>query len=187
MRTSRQRLRREFSTDTISRMESAMPVHVCLRAALLSSFLLDTGLAHAQRSTAVRFAVTLPADKAGAPIDGRLLVFISADTSGEPRFQLSDAASTAQVFGIDVDGWKPGESRSVDAPAVGDARRTIADVRRGANRVQALISRYETFRRGDGHVVKLPPDKGEGQQSARKPGNLYSKPLPAPIDPARGD
>jgi hypothetical protein len=43
--------------------------------------------------------------------------------------------------------------------------------------VQALVTRYETFRRSDGHTVKLPPDRWEGQQLTRKPGNLYSKPV----------
>src|SRR5262249_52296168 len=35
---------------------------------------------------------------------------------------------------------------------------------------------YETFKRADGHVLKLHPDHGEGQQWNRSPGNLYSKP-----------
>ena len=42
--------------------------------------------------------------------------------------------------------------------------------------VQALLHRYETFRRSDGHTVKLPMDRGEGQQWNRAPGNLYSTP-----------
>jgi hypothetical protein len=53
--------------------------------------------------------------------------------------------------------------------------------------VQAMLNRYETFRRSDGHVVKLPPDKWEGQQYARKPGNLYSRPRAAVVDPTRAD
>ena len=40
--------------------------------------------------------------------------------------------------------------------------------------MQALLHRYETFRRADGHTVKLPMDRGEGQQWNRAPGNLYS-------------
>ena len=54
----------------------------------------------------------------------------------------------------------------------------------GTYRVQALINRYETFNRADGHVVKLPPDKGEGQQWARKPGNLYNVPFEIEFDPS---
>jgi hypothetical protein len=33
-------------------------------------------------------------------------------------------------------------------------------------------------------VLKLPPDKGEGQQWSQKPGNLYSAPIALHIDPA---
>src|SRR5690606_21043272 len=36
--------------------------------------------------------------------------------------------------------------------------------------------RYETFELSTGHTVQLPPDRGEGQQWNRKPGNLYSTP-----------
>ena len=43
--------------------------------------------------------------------------------------------------------------------------------------MQAFLNRYETFRMGDGRVLKLPPDQGEGQQWRDKPGNLYSKPV----------
>src|SRR5437588_627349 len=35
----------------------------------------------------------------------------------------------------------------------------------------------------DGHTLKLPPDKGEGQQWQIKPGNLYSKPQKIHLDP----
>jgi hypothetical protein len=52
--------------------------------------------------------------------------------------------------------------------------------------VQALLHRYETFHRADGHVVKLPMDRGEGQQWNRAPGNLYSAPKPVATFPAAG-
>jgi hypothetical protein len=135
----------------------------------------------------LRFEVTFPAERSRVPLDGRLLVLISADTSAEPRFQISDAPGTQQVFGVDVDGWKPGETRIVDANAFGYPLRSMADVPRGTYRVQALLNRYETFRRSDGHTVKLPPDKWEGQQWSRKPGNLYSKPRAVPLDASRAD
>jgi hypothetical protein len=139
------------------------------------------------RASSLRFEVTFPTERSRTPIDGRLLVFISADTSDEPRFQISDAPGTQQVFGIDVDGWKPGETKVVDASAFGYPLRSLTDVGRGRYRVQALINRYETFHRGDGHTVKLPPDKWEGQQYARKPGNLYTRPRPLVVDPSRAD
>ena len=50
--------------------------------------------------------------------------------------------------------------------------------------VQAVLNRYETFHRADGSVVTLAPDKGEGQDWTKKPGNLYSTPVRLHIDPA---
>ena len=49
--------------------------------------------------------------------------------------------------------------------------------------VQALLHRYETFHRADGHTVKLPMDRGEGQKWNLAPGNLFSKPIRVSIDP----
>ena len=128
--------------------------------------------------------MTFPAERSAQPIDGRLLLLISAETDGEPRLQVNDTTKTAQVFGVDVDGWKPGEPRSVDATAFGYPIRSLAALPRGTYLVQAMVNRYETFTRGDGVTVKLPPDKGEGQQWARKPGNLYSTPQRVTLDPA---
>ena len=139
------------------------------------------------RASNLRFAITFPASRSTAPLDGRLLLFVSTDTSSEPRFQVSDAPSTQQVFGVNVDGWRPGETRTVDATAFGYPLRSIAELKPGTYRVQAMINRYETFRRSDGHVVKLPPDKWEGQQYARKPGNLYSTPRAVAVDPSRAN
>ncbi|MGI9077325.1 MAG: hypothetical protein ACR2G6_08350, partial [Gemmatimonadaceae bacterium] len=133
----------------------------------------------------LRFAITFPGSRSSVPIDGRLLLLISSDTSAEPRFQISDALTTQLVFGVDVEGWRASEERFVDARAFGYPLRSLSDVPKGRYRVQAFINRYETFRRSDGHTVKLPPDRWEGQQWNRKPGNLYSKPVEVALDPSR--
>src|ERR1044071_4167340 len=135
----------------------------------------------------LRFSVTFPAVRSGAPLDGRLLILIAADTTAEPRFLVNDNVTTAQVYGMDVDGWKPGVPALVAVAGVfGYPIRSLADLPKGRYRVQALLNRYETFHRSDGHTVKLPPDKGEGQQWSRKPGNLYSVPAMMRLDPAGG-
>ena len=128
-----------------------------------------------------RFTVTFPATRSSAPIDGRVLVYLSADTTKEPRFGASDAVTTAQVTGVDVDGWRPGTPVTVDATAFGYPVESLRDLPPGRYRVQAMVNRYQTFRRADGHVVKLPPDRWEGQQPTRKPGNLYSRPVTVTI------
>jgi len=124
--------------------------------------------------------VTLPAGPEGAPLDGRLLLFVStlpADHPIEPRFQVNDQDDTQQVFGLDVDGWKPGTARTLGKGANGYPLAGLRDLPPGEYTMQALLHVYETFHRADGHVVKLPADRGEGQVLARAPGNRYSAPL----------
>src|SRR3989475_10592985 len=112
-------------------------------------------------------------------------LMLSTDTTAEPRFQISDGPNTQLIFGIDVDALRPGQDAVIDAGAFGYPLESIARVPPGRYRVQALLNRYETFHRSDGHVVRLPPDKGEGQQWSRKPGNLYSAPRWVDFDPRK--
>ena len=134
----------------------------------------------------LRIAVTYPATLAAGPLDGRVLVVLSTDREGEPRFQIADGLGAQQVFGIDVEGWRPGEARS-STPGSSASRSRAWTGPAGTYHVQALLHRYETFRRADGHTVKLPMDRGEGQQWNRAPGNLYSTPASSPsIPPRRG-
>ena len=133
----------------------------------------------------LRFEVSFAAATAPGPVDGRLLLLISADGGEEPRFQISDGPGTQLVFGVDIDGLKPGEDAAIDGTAFGYPLATLAELPPGEYRVQALINRYETFCRSDGHAVKLPPDRGEGQQWNRKPGNLYSRPAKMRLDPRK--
>jgi hypothetical protein len=121
-----------------------------------------------------RFSITLP--KADKPLDGRLLLLLSTDAKAEPRFQINDGPNTQMVFGVDVENWKPGTAQMVDAKAFGYPVRSLAALKPGEYQVQALLDIYETFRRADGRVLKLPMDRGEGRQWNRAPGNLYSKP-----------
>ncbi|MBP1606612.1 MAG: putative hydrolase of the alpha/beta superfamily protein [Acidobacteria bacterium] len=140
----------------------------------------------AQPARSMRFVVTFPAALSDVPLDGRLLLLISSRESGEPRFQISDSPTTQLVFGIDVEGWRPGQEAVIDADALGYPRDSLADIPAGTYTVQALLHKYETFRRSDGHVVKLPMDRGEGQQWSRAPGNLLSTPRRVAFDPKSG-
>jgi len=120
------------------------------------------------------FEVLLPASISDKPLDGRLLLLLSTATSGEPRFQISDDEGTQQVFGIDVDQWQPGTKKKIDVKAFGYPVETLKKIEKGNYRVQVVLHIYETFKRKDGHVVKLPMDRGEGQHWNIAPGNLYS-------------
>jgi hypothetical protein len=134
----------------------------------------------------LRIAVRFPASLSAAPLDGRLLLLLSTDARAEPRFQISgtDVTKSQQVFGVDVLGWRPGQEATFDASVLGYPAESLAAIKAGTYHVQALLQRYETFHRADGHVVKLPMDRGEGQQWNRAPGNLLSTPAAIAIDPS---
>ena len=133
----------------------------------------------------VKFAVSFPAERSKAPLDGRMLLLLSTNGDAEPRFQINDGPATQLVFGIDVEGLAPGVEAVIDASAFGYPLRSLAELPAGQYYVQALLHRYETFRRSDGHMVKLPMDRGEGQRWNAAPGNLYSPPRKLFIDPGR--
>ena len=133
----------------------------------------------------VKFAVSFPAERSAVPVDGRMLLLLSTNGDAEPRFQVDVGPSTQLVFGIDVDGLKPGAEAVIDGSAFGYPLRSLAEVPAGAYYVQALLHRYETFHRSDGHTVKLPMDRGEGQRWNAAPGNFYSTPRKITLDPGR--
>ncbi|MCU0419591.1 MAG: hypothetical protein MUC38_08015 [Cyclobacteriaceae bacterium] len=110
-------------------------------------------------------------------LDGRLLLMLANNDKDEPRFQIGDGLKAQPIFGVDVNGLKPGESITVDESVFGFPFRSLTELPEGDYYVQALLNRYETFQLKTGHTVKLPPDMGEGQQWNRKPGNLYSTPV----------
>jgi len=80
------------------------------------------------------------------------------------------------VFGVDVEAMRPGQSVIVNDSAFGYPVRHLREVPAGDYFVQVVLHRYETFHRADGHTVKLPMDRGEGQHWNLAPGNLYSVP-----------
>jgi len=77
--------------------------------------------------------------------------------------QIDDTPRTQMVFGVTVDGLKPGQAATVDDTAFGYPIRSLKDVPAGDYYVQAVLNRYETFHRSDGKAVKLHMDQGEGQ------------------------
>jgi len=121
------------------------------------------------------FSVSLPESATGV-LDGRLFILLSKDDSNEPRFQISDGPGTQLVFGLDVEGWSLGSSTAIGTNAYGYPIADMSQIPAGDYYVQALFHKYETFQRADGHTVKLPMDRGEGQKWNRAPGNLYSAP-----------
>jgi hypothetical protein len=134
----------------------------------------------------LRFRVSFAREQGATPLDGRVLLMLSTGNAEEPRFQITSDPDTQLIFGIDVEGLKPGDPAVLDRSVLGYPIKSLADVPAGWYWVQALLHKYETFHLKNGHTVKLPMDRGEGQQWNRAPGNLYSQPKKLWIDP-RGD
>lgn len=143
-------------------------------------------LATATHAAGLRFAVAFPPAVEKATLDGRLILLVSRDPTTEPRTQVTSesALPNPYVFGQNVDGLRPGQTTLIDGRAFGWPARSLSKIPPGDYTVQVVLNRYETFRRSDGAVLKLPPDQGEGQQWATKPGNLYSAPVRLHLDPA---
>ena len=107
--------------------------------------------------------------------DGRLLLFIADNNESEPRFQASDGYRSQQVYGIDVEDWQDGSVQVIGSGIFGYPVKCMSELPAGKYYAQALLHKYETFNLSTGHTVKLPMDRGEGQNMNRAPGNLYSK------------
>jgi hypothetical protein len=134
------------------------------------------GLAQPRPGAAARFSISFSGVAGERPLDGRVYLLLSTDPSDEPRNQIDDTPASQLIFGVDIDGLRPGESVVVDEHADGYPIRSLRELPAGDYFVQAVLHRYETFHRADGKTVKLPMDRGEGQRWNAAPGNLYSKP-----------
>ncbi|SFS21788.1 hypothetical protein SAMN05421771_4330 [Granulicella pectinivorans] len=127
--------------------------------------------------------VSFPAAQSAKPLDGRVLFLLSNDGSAEPRMQIDDTPRSQIVFGVTVDGWKPGEAVKIDDAASGYPVRKLSEVPPGDYTVQAVLDVYETFHMGDGRTIKLSADRGEGKHWNLAPGNLYSAPKKVHVGP----
>ena len=125
-------------------------IQIALGVLLLSPFFTAS-----QNASTAKFEISFPATLEKGPIDGRLLLLVSTNTEDEPRFQISEDLNTQQVFGVDVDGWKPGETKTVDQSAFGYPRLSLAQLPPGEYTVQALLHRYESFKRADGREAEV--------------------------------
>jgi hypothetical protein len=146
----------------------------------------ETPAAQGEAAAALSFTVRFPAERSAAPLDGRVILLLSRDLTREPRSHVEGGEPLAvpYLFGLNVDGLAPGTAVVVDDRAFGWPARQLSKLPSGDYLVQAVLNRYETFGLADGRVLKLPPDRGEGQKWATKPGNLYSTPVRLHVDAA---
>jgi hypothetical protein len=130
--------------------------------------------------------VSFPASLSAAPLDGRVILLVSRDLQREPRTHVSPnmPLDSPFLFGLNVDALRPEQGAVVDHKAFGWPAAQLSALPAGDYLLQAVLNRYETYHLADGRTLNLPPDRGEGQQWALKPGNLYSKPMRLHLDPA---
>lgn len=130
----------------------------------------------------LKFSVSYSDKLSKESFDGRILLLISNNDKSEPRFQIGEGPSTQLVYGIDINQLKPGEEVVIDKSIFGFPLKSISEIPQGVYYVQALLHKYETFHLANGHTVKLPMDRGEGQHWNLAPGNFYSTPVKIFID-----
>ena len=155
-----------------------MRTSICFLA-LAAAELLWVSAAAAQTIT-----VSFPTSRSDKPLDGRLLLLLSNDPSAEPRMQIDDTPKSQMIFGVTVDGWKPGDPLTIGTTMPrAYPRESLKDVPPGDYTIQAVLNVYETFHPSDGKTVKLAQDRGEGQHWNLAPGNLVSRPRLVPHRP----
>jgi len=112
-----------------------------------------------------RFVVTLTADTAGVPIDGRLYILLTPGAESEPLFA---PPHTQRALAIDVEAWQTRTARAVNADALGGYPTRLGDIPPGEYTLRAVIDRDTTDWR-----------------TAWAPGNLYSSKTVIRIDPEK--
>ena len=143
-----------------------------------------TGSAAAAQPTGLEFAVSYPVSQSSVPLDGRVILLLSRDLTREPRthVEANEPLAVPYLFGLNVEALAPGAVAVLNDNAFGWPAAHLSAIPSGDYFIQAVLNRYETFHLADGRTLKLPPDKGEGQQWAKKPGNLFSTPLKVHLD-----
>jgi hypothetical protein len=157
-------------------MMSSLRFPLRVLVAMLAICCMALALPRSGSGVSARFAIRFSSSASQQALDGRVFLLLSTDPGDEPRMQIDDTLRSQLIFGVDVDGLRPGKPVVVDEHADGYPIRSLRELPAGEYFVQAVLHRYETFHRADGKTVKLPMDRGEGQQWNIAPGNLYSKP-----------
>jgi putative esterase len=136
----------------------------------------------------IAFSVTVPDAVRKDPLTGRVFVFISHDSTPEPRLAAGGASGSAPTpfFGVDVDTLPSGQAAVVSDTTPGYPVTSLRALPAGDYYVQALANVYTEFHRSDGHTVWAHMDQWEGQHFTRAPGNLVSTVRRVHLDPTTG-
>ena len=156
------------------RYKKSSAVAMALLSCVLSACETEIETTHENDPT---FLISFDAALAESAQDGRLLLLLATNDDDEPRFLVNNSADTQLIFGLNVEDWQGGAEIVIDSSAIGFPLADLSQVPAGTYYAQALLNRYQDFHLGNGKVVSLAPDRGEGQRWNRKPGNFYSKPV----------
>jgi putative esterase len=132
-----------------------------------------------------RIEVVVPSTVRAEPVTGRVFVFLSTDSTREPRLEAGGVVSVP-FFGVDVEHLAAGTAAIVDGRAGGYPVRSLDQLPAGDYYVQALVSVYTRFPRADGHTIWAHMDEWEGQRFNIAPGSLVSAVRRVHIDPQHG-
>ncbi|MEP1383735.1 MAG: alpha/beta hydrolase-fold protein [Paraglaciecola sp.] len=136
-----------------------------------------------QNLNAVTFELKLPESAPEKIYDGRLILILAASNKLEPMYQVNSSFDGAQIFGINVEGFKRGETKTIGNDVLGFPAKNIESIPKGEYYVQAVLHKYQTFNLASGKTVKLPAIPSAGQNWKKEPGNLVSKPFKVIFDP----
>jgi S-formylglutathione hydrolase FrmB len=161
-----------------------IPARVAPLLLLTASALAAAPPRAAAQSASPRFEITVPRSVRAEPLTGRVFVFLTTDSTREPRFQGGALGANAPFFGVDVAQLAPGTPAVIDAHTLGFPVRSLAELPAGDYYVQALANVYTELHRADGHVIWAHVDRWEGQQMTTSPGNLVSAVEKIHLDPA---
>ncbi len=78
-----------------------------------------------QRASPLRFEIVYPTGVHAGPLDGRVLLVIARSDRAELRFQTGWGLNSQPIFGVDVEGLRPGEPAVIGASNRGYAVETV--------------------------------------------------------------
>src|SRR5215472_2047469 len=98
----------------------------CIISPMRSAILLI--LLGTKLSVAAEFQAKFASEARSTPADGRLIVIVSKQLEGEPRFQVNWGIDTQQIFGMDVSEWQPRQVLHMGGAAAGNPLRSLRDL-----------------------------------------------------------
>ena len=157
-------------------------------AGLLAAIALGAGTVslESQAARPFRIEVSIPASLESKALDGRVILVVSRRQTPEPRLAQMTGPNAQPMFGVDVNGLKPGQPAIIDASTRGWPVESLGELPPGDYFVQATFNVYTTVTRADGHTIKVHLDQGEGQNYRASPGNFVTNVEKVRIDPEGG-